>query len=115
MKKIYVIILVFSLLLPFIGCKCNCDDEMAKKRSEWGDPEEVNTYSSSGYNSEDWWYWSKGIEFTFEWGSSVDGCCKVSTYTFTPISASSPREQKSEIKASKKLKNRKIDVSPIFR
>jgi len=107
--------LVFLIFfINFFGCKCNCDDEMAQKRNEYGPPEEVETYSESGYNAQTWWYWSKGISFTFKWGSDISGCCDVSTYTFTPISVDASAEEKAEIKNSKKLKDRRITlIDPI--
>ena len=79
-----MIIFLCLLCLVFVSCSSNCDDKMSETRSRYGSPEEVNSYSSGGYNSVDWWYWSKGIEFGFTWGKNVDGC-QVSTYTFNPI------------------------------
>lgn len=71
-----------------VGCSGSaagdCNKEMERVRSQYGNPEEVSTYSSSGYHSQDWWYWTRGIEFTFVWGENVGGCEK-STYTFSPI------------------------------
>ena len=81
---ITVIVIVVSLFVS--GCAdCNCDEDMDDVRAKHGSPEEVNTYSSSDYHSESWWYWSKGVEYTFAWGSVLDECCDVSKYTFTPI------------------------------
>lgn len=62
-----------------------CTDEMDETRAAHGPPEEVNTYSSRGYNSESWWYWSQGYQRRFAWGSSVRYGCSTSTYTFSPI------------------------------
>ena len=76
-----IILLCMTLIC---SCSSNCDDKMGDTRGRYGSPEEVSSYSNDGYNSVDWWYWTKGIEFTFTWGSGVDGC-KVSTYTFEPI------------------------------
>jgi len=113
-KKIILIILIFFVL--FWACKpSNCDKEMDKKRSEYGEPEEVETYTSSDYNSVTWWYWSKGISFTFKWGSLIEKGCEVSTYTFPPIPAGSPAEIKAQVAANKKLVSKTIscDKNPI--
>lgn len=79
-------VLVIMMLLTCMICSCssNCNDKMAETKRKYGPPEEVNTYSNSGYNSTSWWYWTKGIEFTFTWGDGVSGC-EVSTFTFDPI------------------------------
>lgn len=59
----------------------SCNSEKDDVKSRLGTPEEVQNYSSSGYTSDSWWYWKKGIEYTFTYTTS----CDVSTYTFTPI------------------------------
>ena len=65
----------------------------------WGNPEEVNTYTSETYWSETWWYWTKGMSFTFgtaERNEQVGSGCNrrtakrtdiviASTYKFNPI------------------------------
>jgi len=61
-----------------------CDSKMDDYRDKWGSPEEVTAYNSDGYHNEEWWYWSKGKNVGFTWGSDVSGC-DVDTYTFTPI------------------------------
>lgn len=61
-----------------------CKDRMDEVTAARGSPEEVNTYTSGGYQSHDWWYWSQGYEVTFTWGTYVTGC-EVSVYTFDPI------------------------------
>jgi len=109
MKKLFFIIPLFVILIFFISCVCNCDNEMDSKRKEYGNPEEVDSYTESGYHSETWWYWSKGISFTFTWGEGVEGCCKVSTYTFSPIPADSSWEVKEKIRSLKKPTNVEID------
>ena len=76
-------LIIFSLFL--ISCDCDCTEAMDKTRAKYGAPEEISTYKSSGYNTETWWYWSKGRSYTFAWGSNVDECCDKSTYTFSPI------------------------------
>jgi len=82
MKKLLFLVFIFLFLL---SCESqNCDDKKSEIRSKYGSPEEVSTYDSEGYHNEDWWYWSKGIEYSFTWGTNVDGC-EVSKYTFDPI------------------------------
>ena len=80
-------IFILSLSSSLVGCGDNslwdssCETEMKEVRDKMGAPEEVKTYNSGDYSSTDWWYWRKGIEYTFTYYKS----CKVSTYTFTPI------------------------------
>ena len=79
-----------SMLALLITVSCSwfcddCDDEKSETRSSRGEPEEIDTYNSSGYHNEDWWYWSQGYEKSFTWGSSVSECCDTSEYTFAPI------------------------------
>lgn len=86
-----VLILIGSLFITSCGGggglfgSCDCDKAKEEIRNDLGTPEEVNSYNSDDYHSETYWYWSKGISYTFTWGSVVDGCCQVSTYTFAPI------------------------------
>ena len=54
---------------------------------QYGEPEEVNKYTSTDYSTVDWWWWSKGFEVSFinttydeVYGWRVD-----STYEFDPI------------------------------
>lgn len=108
MRTKIIIIGLFCFLLSACITDCTCENEMDDIRDQYGNPEEKNTYSSSDYKSETWWYWSKGRSYTFEWGSSVEGDCEVSTYTFDPISANSSKELKAEAKNSMKLVNKKI-------
>lgn len=91
-------LVVVALLLLLAGCSTlieppyespygytgPCAPEMDEVRAAMGLPEEVNTYSSDGYYNVDWWYWSRGWERSFTWGSYVTGC-DISTYTFDPI------------------------------
>ena len=76
---------------------------MESKREKYGDPEEVNKYNSSGYHSVDWWYWTRGKEFTFTWGSDVEECCDVTSYTFTPIRNITAFQKDSILRASKTI------------
>ena len=93
---LFIISMIFILILA--SCECNCNEEKNEKIDRYGSPEEIESYSSHGYKSESWWYWSKGIEFTFT--SSKDDCCDVSTYKFTPIKNITD-EQKEIIKMAK--------------
>lgn len=105
-----IILLIFLCL--YLSCcifKCNCDNEMEDIRNQYGKPEEVESYSSSEYQSETWWYWSKGISYTFTWGSSVKGHCELSKYTFTPIPLDSSKEEKSKTKNFMRLVEREIN------
>lgn len=77
--------LIFTCMLA--GCGDNsfwdssCESEMNKIKGQRGAPEEVKTYNSGDYSSTDWWYWSKGISYTFTYNQS----CSISTYEFKPI------------------------------
>lgn len=51
MKKYLLVLLIFVALL--FSCNQNCDDEMNDVEKKYGAPEEVNSYSSDGYDSED--------------------------------------------------------------
>ena len=96
----YLIILLLSVFI-FYGCDLSCDDLKSEVRNQYGQPEEISSYNSGDYSSEDWWYWSKGIEFTFTQSSGEP--CEKSTYTFSPIYKPTA-EQK--INVSKKLINK---------
>lgn len=80
------------ILLFIAGCKTNCDDEKSDVRSKYGAPEEINTYSSSGYSSETWWYWKKGVSFTFM--TTPQKACEESKYTFSPVRSPSEAEKR---------------------
>lgn len=96
---------VLTLCTFFIcSCSSNCDNEMGDTRSKYGSPEEVNNYSSGGYYSTSWWYWTKGIEFTFTWGKNVSGC-EVSTFTFEPIGGVVTACMKEVVEETKVLEN----------
>ena len=58
----------------------SCKSEQEDIESRLGPPEEVETYRSSQYTQETWWYWSRGVSYTFSYYNS----CEVSTYTFAP-------------------------------
>ena len=101
MKKLLLTLIVLTAF--FIGCDFSCDDEKNDIRNQYGEPEEISSYSSGGYTSTDWWYWSKGIEFTFTEQRSE--LCEVSTYTFSPIYKLS-EDKKKEVCATKVLVNK---------
>lgn len=106
--------IVFFLLLCMIficSCSSNCDDEMSDTRKKYGAPEEISNYESGGYHSTDWWYWTKGIEFTFVWGNNVSGC-EVSTYTFEPIGGVVTDSIREEIENTKALRSITCCPSP---
>lgn len=63
----------------------DCDDEMDDLVAAIGQPQEVQSYSSSGYSSVTFWYWRRGLAKTFTWGSNVSGGCEESEYRFSPI------------------------------
>jgi len=82
---LFAAFIALAALNPGCACECDCKDDMKTARNKYGAPEEINTYSSAGYQSVSYWWWSKGINKDFKWGRYVDGCCDVSTYTFEPI------------------------------
>ena len=82
MKKIYLLFIILTSLFLY-GCSVSCGDLESEVQSQYGKPEEVNHYVNGDYDSTDWWYWSKGIEFTFT--RSGGKPCEKSTYTFTPV------------------------------
>lgn len=103
MIKIYKIgigLFLISLIAMSIGCEEKQRqgyDERIDIRVEYGEPEDVYTYSSEDYWSESWWYWSQGIQFTFTKRERLRkenlGCTDIiytdivieSTYEFTPL------------------------------
>lgn len=96
--------ILIAILISILCVSCDwesCENEMEDIRNKHGSPEEINTYSSDNYDSEDWWYWSKGVQYTFEWGVNVEGC-EVSKYTFKPINMLND-SSKNLIKNNKKL------------
>lgn len=72
----------FALLIGCGGGDPPCEDQMNDIRSKLGEPSDITRYSSSGYTSTVWSYWSRGISYTFTESSS----CDVSTFEFTPFS-----------------------------
>lgn len=92
MKHI-VVLIVFVFIISISGCSgplgdifdCSCDDQIEDVVAALGQPEEVDKYNASGgYHSWTYWYWCKGISYTFTWGGGA-GCCEWSTYQFSPI------------------------------
>lgn len=81
--------LLFTALFAgtLIGCgdspfwDSSCKSEMNEIRGKMGEPEEVNTYNSGDYSKTDWWYWTRGIQYSFTYYKY----CEVSTYTFRPL------------------------------
>jgi hypothetical protein len=99
--KIGVLLLCIFLLIS-TNCdwfECNCDDEMEDIRSDLGEPEEKARYDSQGYHTETWWYWTKGISYTFTWGNDIRDCCEVSTFQFEPVTSEN-KELKRKIKSN---------------
>lgn len=87
--KSFIVLSFLIVCLVVGGCgEKDCTDKMAEIRAKHGAPEEVISYSSSGYHSVNWWYWSRGFEYTFTWGTNITGC-DISLYQFTPIGRSS--------------------------
>jgi len=99
--RIKILILMFVCLLVYFCSPSNCEDDMSDVKRKHGQPEEINSYSSEGYYSQDWWYWSKGINYTFTWGSLVKEGCEISTYTFTPIPVDATDEEKADVKSTR--------------
>ena len=113
MKRSIAVAAVLVVVGVFtISCNSQpCANRMDSIRSQRGDPEQVNEYSSSDFYSVTWWYWSKGISYTFEWGTAVTGC-DVSTYTFPPIEPTAPPEFKEKAAQSKKLVSKEKHIEP---
>ncbi len=89
--KLFIIILICILFLscskednPFSTKYNPCRERMDQARRELGEPEDIYKLDSSGYKSESWWWWTKGLSYTWSWGSNVKGCQKT-TYKFDPI------------------------------
>jgi hypothetical protein len=68
------------------GGSDNCDDAIEDTIKDVGvQPEEVTRYDADGYHSHSYWWWARGFERTFTWGSNVEGGCETSDYHFSPI------------------------------
>jgi hypothetical protein len=80
-------ILFVSIILILTSCSIfkekTCESEMEKLRANLGEPEEITTTSSPRLESEDWYYYSQGVSYTFTWGESIGGC-EITVRTFTP-------------------------------
>ena len=63
----------------------DCDNERGDLVADLGQPQDIDSYTSSGYNSMTYWYWFRGFARTFRWGSNVSDGCEISDYRFTPI------------------------------
>ena len=87
------ILFTLMLMVIFFGCsKPDCTDQMAETKLKHGVAEEVNSYHSEGYHNIDWWYWSRGFQYSFTWGDNVKGC-QVSVFTFSPIQTAGQESQ----------------------
>jgi len=90
----HIVILVTFITVIFVSsCSgpfgnifdCSCDDQIEDVVAVLGQPGEIDKYDTSdGYHSWTYWYWCKGIAYTFTWGSAA-GCCEWSTYQFSPV------------------------------
>ena len=90
MKRVmFLMVLALMLVGLTTGCgKQDCVDQMQDTKAKYGAAEEINRYNSKDYHNEDWWYWSRGFEYSFTWGENIKGC-DVSKYTFSPIGSTS--------------------------
>ncbi len=66
------LLLTTSSLFILFGCSTRTEDKFVtgtdartQIQSQKGTTEDINTYESGSYWSESWWYWTKGIEYTF--------------------------------------------------
>jgi hypothetical protein len=86
MKRTTLLLVIASTLVAS-GCgdsaffDWSCESEMSDVRARLGPPEEVRTYNSRDYQNTDWYYWTRGISYTFTYFQG----CSVSYQTFPPI------------------------------
>jgi len=68
------------------GCSSGnpCKERMDRTIKDIGRPDNISKYDSSGYHSETWWWYSRGLSYTWMWGDDIAGCEK-DTYKFKPI------------------------------
>jgi hypothetical protein len=95
MRKSFLLLIMVLLVLLLTSCSIFEPDPPSVSFAEvsqpylnqYGPPEEVNTYDSTGYHTVDWWWWSKGFEVTFinTDYDDVNGWAVDSTYSFEPI------------------------------
>jgi hypothetical protein len=91
MQRTFTVLPLLLLLFILFGCNDPTNpktksvrdvyDKMAK---EYGPAEEINTYSSDGYENWSCWYWTRGFEYDITKRSGEDAYVS-SWYTFTPI------------------------------
>lgn len=106
------LVLCAILSIALVACGgANCDSDMDDVRAQYGPPEETTTYTADTYHSVEWWYWSKGVEYTFQWGGEVAGC-QVSRYTFDPITSPAPTAgEKAAARERRRLVERKVSLN----
>ena len=87
MKNVFLALVIATLAACGDGgiLDWDCDGEMSEAKSRFGEPNDVQSFTATGYNSVTYWWWWRGLAKTFTWGSNVQGACEVSNYTFTPI------------------------------
>jgi len=106
--KILVSLLIIFVFIFFIqSCSKGCNDEKDDIIKKMGQPDDIDSYSSSSYTETTYWYWSAGIAYTFKEGEGIADC-EVSTYTFSPIPSDSSESEKMHIKQNKKIEQKII-------
>ena len=85
--KLFPFIFFISIIYFLTACSIfrekTCESEMENIRTSLGEPEEITTTSSPRLESEDWYYYSQGVSYSFTWGESIGGC-EITIRTFTP-------------------------------
>jgi hypothetical protein len=83
LRKVRLAALLFALLSASCGDSLlwdsSCDSEMQDVRSDFGEPEDIDTYTSGSYQTVDWWYWRQNIAFRFTYYTQ----CEVSSWTLS--------------------------------
>lgn len=78
------LVLASACFVDLTGPARTCTEEMDRQRAEIGGPDEVESTSVGDERKVVWWYWSRGVRYTYAWTVGEEGC-DVQTATFDPV------------------------------
>lgn len=101
MRILMVLLLVLLAVAAGLGCGSDCSGEKDEVRRKYGEPESWYSFEQGCcYRHEDWWYWRKGVSYSFTWG---DGICDVSKFRFSPIRKPVSKVARQQVEDTKQL------------
>ena len=83
MKLLISVIIIMSCLIGCDSLRDPCAKRMKQSIKEMGQPDSITKYHANNYNSESWWWYDRGLNYTWRWGTSLNGCEK-DTFSFEP-------------------------------